>query len=119
MSDVRVGEWSGVEQRKHRRAPLHVPIECSFDGRTVAGQAENISTSGLLVRSDTTFAQDSEGTVTWTLPGSAQPIRSKARVAHEVPGKFMGLEFVGPSAADRDRIERFLAEAAVPATKPR
>ena len=119
MSGVRVGEWSGLEQRKHKRAPLHVPIECSFDGRTVSGQAENISISGLLVRCDTTFAQDSEGSITWTLPGSAEPIRSQARVAHEVPEKFMGLELIRPSAADGERIERFVADAALTPIKPR
>jgi c-di-GMP-binding flagellar brake protein YcgR len=119
MSGVRVGEWSGVEQRKHKRAPLHVPIECSFGGRTVTAQAENISISGLLVRCDTTFAQDSEGSVTWTLPGLAEPIRSQARVAHEVPEQFMGLEFFGLSAADQEHIERFVAEAAVTPIRPR
>ena len=118
MSDVRVGGWSGLEQRKHKRAPLHVAIECSFEGKTVTAHAENISISGLLVRCDITFPQDSEGSVTWTLPDSAQPIRSKARVAHEVPDKFMGLELFGLSAADRERIERFV-DAAAAATKPR
>ena len=119
MSGVRVGEWSGVEQRMHKRAPLHVPIECSFGGQTVAGQAENVSISGLLVRCDTTFAQDSEGSITWTLPGSAEPIHSQARVAHEVPDKFMGLEIIGLSTADRERIERFVADAAVAPAKLR
>jgi hypothetical protein len=49
----------------------------------------------------------------------AEPIRSQARVAHEVPEQFMGLEFFGLSAADQEHIERFVAEAAVTPIRPR
>jgi len=119
MSDVRVGEWSGEEQRKHRRAPLNVPIDCQGVRESVHGQATNISTSGLLVRCRTVFPQDEEIEVTFTLPGSRQLIQARARVAHVVPDAFMGLELVDPSAEAKDQIERYVANAALPAGNPK
>ena len=119
MSDVRVGEWSGEEQRKHKRVPLNVPIECQGAIESVHGQATNISTSGLLVRCRTVFPQDEEIQVTFTLPGSRKLIEARARVAHVVPDAFMGLELIEPSPEAKDQIERYVAAAPLPAGNPK
>ena len=119
MSDVRVGEWSGEEQRKHKRVPLNVPIECQGAIESVHGQATNISTSGLLVRCRTVFPQDEEIQVTFTLPGSRKLIEARARVAHVVPDAFMGLELIDPSPEAKDQIERYVAAAPLPAGNPK
>jgi len=116
MSDVRVGGWSGVENRKHRRVSLQVPIECRSGQKVLLAKAENISIRGLLVRCTEPFPQDSELGVSFTLPGAALPIRSEARVAHFVPGMFMGLELTGLPPEARQMIDRFVA-AAVPIPK--
>lgn len=118
MSEVRVGEWwSGEEQRKHRRVPLGVSIECRSGATVVEGKAENVSVSGLLVRIPKTFSPDEQITVSFALPGTPQPIRSRARVAHVVPNTFIGLELLDLSVESRERIEKYVAIAAVPAGK--
>ena len=116
MSDVHVGEWSGVENRKHKRVALGVPIECRQAETVVQAQAENISVRGLLVRSKEPFDEDTELTISFFLPGSDTPIRSRARVAHLVPGVFMGLELLDLKAAMQQQIERYVA-ASVPLAK--
>ena len=118
MSEVRVGEWSGVENRKHRRVSLQVPIECRSAQRVVLAIAENISISGLLVRCTEPFPHDSEITVSFTLPGSGAAITSLARVAHIVPSVFMGLELTGLAPGDRKAIDQYVAEEG-PAAKPK
>ena len=116
MSNVSVGGWSGVENRKHRRAPLQVPIECRSGQKVLLAKAENISTRGLLVRCTEPFPQDSELAVSFTLPGEIDPIQSVARVAHFVPGVFMGLELTGLKPEARQMIDQFVA-AVVPVPK--
>ena len=118
MPEVRVGEWTGVENRRHKRVPLHVAIECRSKNTVIQGRAENISTSGLLVRCTDPFPQDSELALSFQLPGAAQPIRCEARVAHTVPAVFMGLEFSGLPESTRAEIARYV-EATAPVAKAR
>jgi hypothetical protein len=118
MSEVRVGEWSGVENRRHRRVSLQVPIECRSGSKVLLAKGENISVSGLLVRCTDPFPHDSEILVAFTLPGSAAMISSVARVAHIVPAVFMGLELTGLSAETRQKIEQYIASIA-PAANPK
>jgi c-di-GMP-binding flagellar brake protein YcgR len=119
MSEVRVGEWSGVENRKHRRAPLHAAIECRRDQSVMHAHCENISINGLLVRCADPFPQDSEIIISFQLPGAQHPVRSQARVAHMVPAVFMGVEFINLSQESRDEIERYVgAHAPVAKARP-
>ena len=111
MEPIRVGEWSGVEQRQHKRVLLGVFIECRSGSVTVAGKAENVSLGGMLVRAEKTFPWDEEVTVSLVLPSSAQTIQARARVAHVVPDAFMGLEFVDLSPVSRRLIEKYVALA--------
>ena len=118
MSEVHVGEWSGVENRRHRRVPLQVPIECRSGSKVLLVKGENISVSGLLVRCTEPFPDDSEIRVAFTLPGSNASISSVARVAHIVPGAFMGLELTGLNPEARQQIDQYVAVAA-PVSKPK
>lgn len=102
----------GPERRRHRRVPLKVPIECCSGEVVVSGVAENISLSGLLVRSPTPFAQHDLLTVSFSLPGSSQPVVCGARVAHLVPDAFMGLELVDLSPGDSRQIEAYVLSMA-------
>ena len=117
MSEVRFGGWSGIENRRHRRVPLQVPIECRHSQQRVLAKVENISLSGLLVRCSAPFAQDEEVSVSFTMPDSSVAISSIARVAHLVPGAFVGLEFTRLSPEDRKEIERYVA-ISVPVENP-
>ena len=113
MAPVHVGEWSGQEKRKHKRVPLHVPIECQAGQTTLQARAENVSVSGLLIRSETPFPEDEEITIRFSLPASSEVIQCRARVAHTVPDAFMGVEFLDLPQDSLDRIEKYIA--AVPA----
>jgi len=115
MKPVRVGDWSGRELRKHKRAHLGVPIECRSDQMTLQGKAENIGTGGLLVRAEKTFTWDEEIRVSFQWPGSTEAFEVQARVAHVVPDTFMGLEFLDLPSEASERIEQYIAAApAVP-----
>ena len=112
MPPVHVGEWSGEEKRRHKRVSLPVPVECRAGRVTLEGLAQNISTSGMLIRTATPFAEDEEITLRFTLPGSSDRIECRARVAHAVPDAFMGVEFVDLPEDLLDRIEEYAATAA-------
>ena len=103
--------YSGEEKRKHKRVALHVPVECRSGQATCTCQIENISISGLLIRTETAFAQFEEIVVRFRMPDAGPVIEASARVAHTVPGSFMGIEFIslplGPAAA----IETYVADA--------
>ena len=118
MAEVRVGDWSGIENRRHKRVPLHVAIECRSNEAVINGRAENISASGLLVRCADPFPQDSELTISFQLPDGAQTIRCEARVAHMVPAVFMGLEFASLPEPTRAEIARYI-DANAPIAKAR
>jgi PilZ domain-containing protein len=118
MSEVHVGEWSGVENRRHKRVPLRVDVECRQGQKWFEARGDNVSISGLLVRCTESFAPDTEITVSFTLPGAASRLRLQARVAHIVPGVFMGLELLKLSEENRAAIERYV-EASAPIAKSR
>ena len=109
MHPIRVGEWSGTEQRRHHRVPLGVPLECQSSQGVIQGKAENISTSGLLIRAATTFAEDEEVDLRFRLPGSEPEIQCRGRVAHVVPDVFMGVEFVDLPPEFNKLIQEYLA----------
>ena len=94
MHPIRAGEWSGPEQRLHKRVPLGVAVECQAGRGTIQGKAENISTNGLLIRAAKTFAEDEEVALRFSLPGSQPEVQCRSRVAHVVPDIFMGVEFL-------------------------
>ena len=118
MQPIRGAQWSGIEQRQHKRIPLGVPIECRSGAVTVAGRAENLSRGGILVRAEKTFPWDEEVAVSLVLPGSAQALQARARVTHVVPDAFMGLEFLDLSAESKDLIEKCISEAPAAPEKP-
>ena len=111
MAPVHVGEWSGQEKRKHKRVPLHVPIECRAGNTALQARAENVSISGLLIRTETPFPEDQEITIRFSLPDSAHVIQCRAHVAHVVPDTFMGVEFLDLSPEFLELIEKYIAAA--------
>ena len=111
MPPVHVMEWSGEEKRKHKRVPLHVPIECRAGQTTREARAENVSISGLLIRTEAPFAEDEEIAIRFSLPASTEAIHCRARVAHIVPDAFMGVEFIALPQDSLDRIEKYIAAA--------
>lgn len=112
MCAYRVDSFSGPDQRKHRRVPLGASVELRSGFEVYHGKAENISISGLLVRSEKQSAAETTLNVKFLIPG-ANPsdsviVQAEARVAHLVPGVFMGLEFTEIPDSTRMAIEWYV-----------
>ena len=112
MCANRVESFSGPEQRKNRRVPLGASVECRAGFEVYHGKAENISVSGLLVRSEKQSAPDETLQLKFMLPSSNPSdsviVQATARVAHIVPGVFMGLEFTEIPPATQAAIEQYV-----------
>ena len=109
------GTWPRSESRVHRRVPLGVPIQF-LTGAKVTGIAENISVGGVLVRVKDPLPWDELVTISFALPGSTEALQIGARVAHIVPGMFMGLEFHECPAEAAQRIEAYVRS--IPPSQP-
>jgi len=102
-----------VNKRKHERAFLGVPVLCQSGQTQVEGMAENVSVGGLyLVRAAKTFPVNEKIIATFAIRGSKQSLA--ARVVHEVPNLFMGLEFLNLPPKSKELIELHVATQSVP-----
>lgn len=110
MAGVSEGNWSGQEKRKHKRVSLHVPIECHSGQTSLACQIDNVSISGLLIRTENPFPQDEELNLRFSMP-SGREIECRARVAHMVPDAFMGVEFLDLAPEAAAALEGYIAVA--------
>ncbi len=102
-----------MKTRKHGRVPLGVPVLCRSGQTKVEGMAENVSVGGLyLVRAAKTFPVNEKIIATFTIRGTKQAL--SARVVHEVPDLFMGLEFLNVPPKSKELIELHVATQSVP-----
>jgi len=102
-----------VKTRKHGRVPLGVPVLCRSGQTKVEGMAENVSVGGLyLVRAAKTFPVNEHIIVEFAIHGSKQAL--EARVVHEVPDLFMGVEFLNLPPNSKELIELHVATQLIP-----
>ena len=111
MAAVSEGNWSGEEKRKHKRVTLQVDVECRSGETSRNCRAENISITGMLIRTSEPFAQHEELDLRFSVPPSDRVIECRARVMHSVPDAFMGVEFTDIPAAGAKTIEQYIAAA--------
>ena len=79
----------------------------------LSGTAENVSVGGLfLVRVAKTFPVNEKITVEFAIHGSKQAL--EARVVHEVPDMFMGVEFLNLPPKLKELIELHVATRSAP-----
>jgi hypothetical protein len=83
-----------VEQRRHQRAAIDVPVELASKGSNerVAGRAKDISVGGMLVRTDHPLPFSAELLVHVTLPGQKTPFALPA-VVRWAKADSMGVQF--------------------------
>ncbi len=105
---------TNIEKRKQKRVPLDILLHCQSAQTLIEGKAENISVSGILVRTAKTFPEGEEIDIFFTVPGMTQGIQARGRVAHVVPEAFMGVEFVNLSPESTRQIEQYIAAQPVP-----
>ncbi len=100
-------------KRKHERVPLGVPVLCRSGQTKVEGMAENVSVGGLfLIRVAKTFPVNEKIIVEFAIHGSKQAL--EARVVHEVPDLFMGVEFLNLPPNSKELIELHVATQLIP-----
>lgn len=96
--------------RKHRRAPLNVPVEIQQGGRTFRGRTGNISEGGIFVVTPFPFAPYTELKINFLLPGEVS-IEALGVVRHRKAGAHMGLMFVELTEAARSTIAEHVSKA--------
>lgn len=114
-------EAEQINQRRAMRAPLIIEkIPCEDGHKTFFGYAKNVSRGGLFIATVKPRELGEEFLIEWTLPTKPRhTIRCQCEVvwkqhfqrkgANE-PG--MGLRFLDLSAADGDKVDKWVAEQA-------
>lgn len=74
-----------MDKRKYRRIDFHAPVVISQDGQTVAGEVENLSNRGLLVKAKGDFRRDDSTLV------SIEFSDGKSSLSVTVPGEIARL----------------------------
>jgi len=103
--------------REHPRYEVSIPVDCATRELFFANHVCNISRGGLFIRSDTPLPLQAEVSLVLRLPGTDQSICVTGRViwnydiqrgtSRIVPGS--GIRFIGMTAADRSKLESYLA----------
>lgn len=90
--------------RAHKRVPLDLYVNKLVDGVPFLARTRNISAGGVFV--DRLLEPRTEGAphiaLEFVLPGSDEVIWAEAEVAHDVPGRGVGLRFtrIDPGQAE-------------------
>jgi len=107
-----------IEKRQYKRAPMVTPVDAETGGKHHTIESRNISVGGLLVRSETTFPEQTPLLVRFTLPGTDDEIITPAIVQHSSPDAFMGIRFEGLPGEAYSAIERYVNAQALKAAGP-
>ena len=102
------------ERRRAKRVELPVRIECKTTGRFVLGRCENVSETGILIKSLETFDARREVTVRFGLPpkGTGPAVSAAGTVVRVEPGKSMALKFANMSAGCRTYLAQYIQQVA-------
>ncbi len=108
-----------VENRQHPRYSVALRAEVTLEHQTVGAETENISAGGVALALDLPLDEGLELDVTLILTQDGiedpheEPFAIRAVVAWAGPrpsgGALIGLRFIGATADQRHRLERFLA----------
>lgn len=97
------------ERRVKVRAPLVVQVDARGQDAFSLGRSQNVSESGLFMRTPETLSVGSEVTIRFALPVPPQAITIEATgiVVRAHPGIFMAIQFVDLKEEYREAIARF------------
>ena len=113
MPDSGSGQQSyGRERRKAQRAALLVRVEFQAPESSYSiGECENISETGMWVKTTTGFTDKQQVTLRFVLPpvGVGIAVQTRAVVVRTYPGQGVAFEFVDLSARSRDAIARYVS----------
>jgi hypothetical protein len=98
------------ERRQHPRATLLVRVECKSSQTYILGTCENISESGLQIKTQQAFELSQQVTVRFVLPPvqTGVAVHASGVVVRVEPGQSMALEFTSLKPRDRQAIAAFV-----------
>lgn len=96
-------------RRSVPRVPLLTQVEERRENFTTLGWTKDISLGGLSISTQQTLAPGTTVVVRFGLPGRARAVEAAGRVAWVVPGKSMGVAFLGLMEEDRKSIADYVA----------
>ncbi len=88
------------------------PVEIQAGDSLLSAEARNISVAGMLIRSSSTFPEQTVARFSFSLPGTPQKISVGGVILHVSPDAYMGVRFDDVSPADRAAIEQFVNQSA-------
>ncbi len=113
---VQPGQMEQAGQRAER-AQLLVRIECKTPRTFVVGRCENISVTGMLIKSQQTFEVPEAVTLRFDLPPPAMAgmvVQTNAVVVRAERGGFMAVAFVDLKPTHRQAIAKCIAQRKSP-----
>jgi uncharacterized protein (TIGR02266 family) len=107
------GRLLGVPARHSVRLPVRLHAQLETGDARLACQTENLSPTGMLVRTAQQLPIGTRVGVEFTLPGAREPLRGEAEVVrHAAPDvektQGIGLRFLTLRPADQSRLEAFI-----------
>jgi hypothetical protein len=95
------------EKRQHPRAPLATQVE--YPAGTLIGFSKDISMGGMFIELTQPIPVGTRLNVLFHLEDGGDAVRSEAEVKYSVLKLGVGVQFVKLEAADRKRIETYVA----------
>lgn len=105
----------GADPRRSRRRAAGWLAQLETHSGMTIGRTDNLSTSGLLLRTPETFPPGTEAIVRFHLPPQAAGplIESLVEVVRSEPGSSMGMRFLDLCASDRARLAEYVRQGEV------
>ncbi|HPR65476.1 MAG TPA: TIGR02266 family protein [Thermoanaerobaculia bacterium] len=110
-----IGRLMEVAPRVEARLLVHMRVHMESRQGNLLCQCENISTSGMLIKTSSRYDPGTRLTFEFTMPGDRDPIQGEAEVVRhtvhprdKVSG--MGLRFISMDEDGRERLERHLSQ---------
>jgi hypothetical protein len=105
-----MAELQAKECRRAERFPLLVRVECKTTRKFLVGRCDNISETGLLLKTSEPFSVSTPVTVRFPLLpiNSGTIVQTEGVVARAEQGKYMGIRFTGMQTNYRSAIKTYI-----------
>jgi CheY-like chemotaxis protein len=109
--DQKVQKLTAIPVRRSLRTITKIEVSLEKNGRFILGRSINISSNGMLLEVDRVLPGDGALRIHFYIPGDPKPMQISAQVLRaEFTGTMAkyGLQFVGASDEERERIEQYV-----------
>jgi len=96
------------QQQRYFRVTIELPVMIAVDGQQVEGTIVNVSAGGIAAQCPLTLSHGTGVDLSFTLPDSAGPIDTKAKLAWSSPGGLVGLSFTEMHPAIERQLQQWL-----------